>query len=455
MQKLSYKHWEWRTIILLMLGYALYYFVRKNLSVAIPAMETELGLTKAQLGIFLTVHGIVYGFSRFINGILVDRVSQKRVMSLGLLLSAIINILICFSPKLDGVFHLLDTEGKATLGLAWLIGSMWVINGYLQGMGVPPCVSLLAHWIRPSELATKQSIWNASHSLGAGLVVVLCGFLLRHFGYSAWNLCFLVPALIALLGVPLLYFGIKDSPTELGFPSVEEMDKGVKEREEGRKEKTRLNKDQYKHIVQRLVYRNPYIWILALSNFCLYIMRATILDWGSTFLTQYKGMEISAAASTIGTCELIGGILGMVVAGWATDHIFRQKGHRTCLLFMVCAVLSFLGFWKSGSLSLSLVLLVASSFFLYGPQALLGMCASQQATRYATGTANGIVGIFGYLSTFISGTLFGLIADSSGWDTVFAWSAIFGVAGAVIIALMWKAPADAYDKAEQLMANEA
>ncbi|MBO4263799.1 MAG: MFS transporter [Bacteroidales bacterium] len=451
----SYTRWEWRTILLLMLGYALYYFVRKNLSVAIPAMEAQLGLTKVQLGIFLTIHGIIYGLSRFVNGIIVDRTSQKKIMALGLLLSALVNLLICFSPKLDGLLHLLDTEGKATLTLTYLIGSLWVLNGYLQGMGVPPCISLLAHWIKPSELATKQSIWNASHSLGAGLVVVICGFLLRHFGYEAWHLCFLVPALIALLGVPVIFLGIKDSPTELGFPPVEEMDKAGRGQEAGSgRGKVHLSGSQYKRVVRKMVYANPYLWILALTNFCIYVMRGTVLDWGSSFLTQFKGLEIAKAASVIGICELVGGILGMLVAGWATDKVFGGKGHRTCFIATVLAVLCFLGFWKSSSTGLSLALLVGTSFFIYGPQALLGMCVSQQVTRYATGTGNGIMGVFGYASTAISGILFGRIADVSGWDTVFLYTIIFGLAAAVIIALMWKAPADAYDKVEKLIAQE-
>ena len=58
---------------------------------------------------------------------------------------------------------------------------LWVLNGYVQGMGVPPCASLMARWIRPSELATKQSIWNASHSIGAGIVVALCGALISKY----------------------------------------------------------------------------------------------------------------------------------------------------------------------------------------------------------------------------------------------------------------------------------
>ena len=72
----KYRYWEWRTIIVLMVGYALFYFVRKNLSVAIPAMESELGISKTQLGLFLTLNSIIYGFSRFANGLLPYRCRQ-------------------------------------------------------------------------------------------------------------------------------------------------------------------------------------------------------------------------------------------------------------------------------------------------------------------------------------------------------------------------------------------
>ena len=134
--KKKYRYWEWRTILVLFIGYGLFYFVRKNLSVAIPAMEAELGISKVQLGIFLTLHSIIYGFSRFINGMLVDRFSRKRIMSLGLILASAVNLIICFSPKLNGMLNLLDAEGKATLGLVYLIGTLWVMNGYFQGMGL-------------------------------------------------------------------------------------------------------------------------------------------------------------------------------------------------------------------------------------------------------------------------------------------------------------------------------
>lgn len=134
--KKKYVYWEWRTIIVLMIGYAFYYFVRKNFSIAMPAMEETLGITKTQLGIFLTLNGIIYGLSRFVNGMLADRYSRRKLMTCGLILSGIVNLLICFSPKVNGFMTVLDTQGKATMALVYIIGSLWVINGYLQGMGV-------------------------------------------------------------------------------------------------------------------------------------------------------------------------------------------------------------------------------------------------------------------------------------------------------------------------------
>lgn len=447
----KYRYWEWRTIAVLVVGYTLFYFVRKNLGMAIPAMEAELGISKTQLGIFLTLHSIIYGCSRFVNGLLVDRFSKKKIMALGLFLTCAVNLFICFSPKLNGMLNLLDSEGKATLGLVYLIGSMWVLNGYLQGMGVPPCLSLLAHWIKPSELATKQSIWNVSHTFGAGIVVALCGFMLDRYGYSAWYLCFLVPALIALIGIPVLWFGLKDDPSQVGLPPVEKMDDGLKDGKEEHNPLENIDGAKYKRIINKMVFSNPYIWIIAVSNFCVYVIRLTILDWGASFLTETKGMDIAEAGGLLATTEIVGGTLGMLLAGWISDKLFKSKAHRTCFFCIIFATLAFTLFWKCESMTMSFILLVLSAFFIYGPQALYGVCASQQATKHAAGTGNGIVGIFGYASSIVSGVIFGSLAETGGWDSVFPVAIAFGVVGAIAIGLMWNAPANGYEKLSKVI----
>ena len=40
-------------------------------------------------------------------------------MSLGLVLSAVTNLVICFSPSMNSFMNVLDTEGKATMTLSY------------------------------------------------------------------------------------------------------------------------------------------------------------------------------------------------------------------------------------------------------------------------------------------------------------------------------------------------
>ena len=85
------------------------------------------------------------------------------------------------------------------------------------------------------------------------------------------------------------------------------------------------------------------------------------------------------------------------------------------------------------------------------PQALLGITCSNQATKRVAASANGIAGIFGYASTTVSGLVFGIIADSMGWRSVFMIVILFGVAGTLVLLPVWKAPATGYAKAEAVM----
>jgi len=159
-----------RVLVAAILGYATFYLVRKNLSMAMPVMERELGIAKADLGLFLTLHGLLYGVSKMVNGVIGDHSHARTFMVTGLVLSAIANTLF----------------GLSTATIAF--GVLWMLNGWFQGMGYPPCGRLMAHWIPPKELATKMPSWNASTNIGAGAVVVLCGYLISTF--EDWRLCF-------------------------------------------------------------------------------------------------------------------------------------------------------------------------------------------------------------------------------------------------------------------------
>src|ERR1044071_922642 len=63
----KYRYWQTRVLISSIIGYATFYFVRKNLSIAMPFMESGLGIRKSDLGTFLSLHGVLYGVSKFAN----------------------------------------------------------------------------------------------------------------------------------------------------------------------------------------------------------------------------------------------------------------------------------------------------------------------------------------------------------------------------------------------------
>ena len=476
----SLKYWQWRTILVTMIGYAMFYLVRKNLSFSMPGLQADFGITKTELGIFLSLHGVIYGLSRFVVGIITDRNSARKVMSLGLMLCALVNILFGTSDVVAG--WVIALAGKAGSGVAvasvlvYIMGVLWLINGFLQGMGVPPCTKTLTQWIHPSELATKMSIWNMSHSIGAGLAMALCGWLIMpHLGidlsadpktvatiasnlklsasdpkvlefaahFGAWRWCFLIPAGVALLGSVMLFLTLKDSPSDVGLPEVVGNKKAIV--------KTPEEAAEHVAFVRKHVYGNRVIWTLAITNFFVYVIRFTALDWGPTLLTESKGISLASATTLCVLFELVGGNLGMLFWGWATDRWFHSKAHHTSLFCMIGVAASILLFYfvkDDAPLWMLMVPFTLWGFFIYGPQALLGVCAAQHATNKAAATANGILGIFGYASTIVSGYGFGYIADHYNWNIVYITIMIMAVIAILCLVTMWGAKANGYEESE-------
>lgn len=524
-QKKLFNYWQTRTIVVTMIGYALFYFVRKNFSFAMPGLAAEYGISNTSFGIILAVVGLVYGLSRFVNGLIADRMNARYHMSLGLLLCALASFAFGFAPSILGI-----DIGVAPHTLIILFGVLLVLNNIFQGSGFPPCARLLSHWIPPQELATKMSIWNTSHSIGAGLLAILCGFIMGHMGSDvsgdeqkvadmtynyvtcnlkddikksdihiakvdgidvekqgddvialveytykenwqqgetvsqrlvfghddytaaknlieadpkatpetlareldmpaaqakalasivalstnagAWQWCFFLPALIALLGALGIFAFLRDTPKSVGLPELENT-------------KTSIENDDdpaaYKRFVREKVYRNRLIWILAIANFFVYIVRFSVLDWGPKFLTEARDMSYSYAGWTVAIFEIFG-IIGMLVAGWATDRFFKGRAHRTCVFCMLGTAVFMTVFYLLPNDVHPLVLicvLAMAGFCIYGPQALIGIAAANQATKKAAATANGLTGIFGYLSVFVSGLGVGMLVDAFGWNYVF------------------------------------
>src|SRR3982751_2846243 len=191
----KYRYWRVHILGTTIVGYALYYFVRANISVPLKAMGKDLGYSKERLGIILTVGGVTYGVSKFLNGFLGDHANPRYFMAIGLLGCAAMNFLFGLSSS-----------------LAFFVG-FWFLNNYAQGMGFPPCAKSMAYWFSPRERSSTFGVWHTSHMIGAALIGALTGYLVKYLG---WRWCFYIPAAIAAGGAVIVLIFLRDTPASMG-----------------------------------------------------------------------------------------------------------------------------------------------------------------------------------------------------------------------------------------------
>lgn len=480
-QQKKFQYWQWRTIIGTMIGYSIFYLVRKNFSFAIPGLTVEYGITKATFGAILAIASFIYGVSKLINGFLADRLNGRWHLVTGLSVSAFVNLIFGAGAMICAYLTGVSNGTVFVNALVLLFAILYVINNAFQGCGFPPCNRLITHWVPPQKLATKMSIWNTSHSVGAFIAAVLCGYIMGHTGtdmsadpemrarvientrnitegmdpaaaqayvdnallnIGAWHWAFWIPAFIAILGVIFIIVTLRDTPKSVGLPELEGTTTVEVKSEEEKKD--------FRQFIIKKVILNPVIWILSLSVFFVYVVRLAVLDWGPSFLQESRGLSPALSAWTVAIFEAFG-VVGMIVAGIVSDKLFHGRAQRTCVLCMVGVILFLILFCvlpQDTNPVVLMMVLACIGFFLYGPQALIGVIASNQVTRRGASSANGIIGFVAYLSPLVSGLVFGHIADTSGWELVFKIMIVVAFIGLLTLLTLWNKKTDGYSTPE-------
>ena len=445
---------QWRMLFATMIGYTLFYFMRKNFSFAMPGLQQDCGITKSMLGNFLFWGGIVYGISKFVNGVVGDKVNPKRMLCFGLLVCTLVNVAFGFAP---GIAALVTGGEPSITALAWTFGILLVLNQFFQGTGFPPCAKLIAFWVPPKELATKMSVWNTSHSIGGGLVAKICGVIMglgvlgaANQGVGMWRWCFWAMAALGFLGFLLMLVWLPGTPKEEGLPDLPGTEVSSKAQPNNPSNTQLLDHSTSQPSALRMVFMNPVIWMLGLINVTINASRALVADWGPTMLQEAKGFTPSESGTVIMFFEFAG-IVGMLFAGWATDRLFGGRAPRLCVFLMALTAALFAAFWflpaggASGFLGASA--LCMAGFCLYGPQALTGVTATNLCTKRFAGTSIGFISLFSYLGVSVAGKVCGNLAQSSGgWQLPVMVITATAAVGAVLFLCLWRTRANSYDE---------
>ena len=414
----SFEAWQRRIFLILWITYASFYIGRVNFSVALPGIMAEFGWTRADVGAIGTALFWAYAIGQFINGQLGDKFGSRVLITVGLTVSALMNLLFGFSQA---------------IGVMIII---WAVNGYAQSMGWAPSVKTLANWFPPRMRGKMSGRLGTSYILGGAISVALAGFIAVRFG---WRATFFAPVALLLLSAIHWYLRARNSPESAGLPTLEELE-GEATASEGQEVSS---EDKYLGLRYTLKQSlgNKVVWMMGLGLFFVNIVRYGFLTWAPTYLfeTQKAGIDKAAYSAIIFP---LAGAVGAIFAGWATDRWFQSRRAPVAGIFLFLTGVmawSYRAIDPADQWLLGLITLAAIGFFVFGAHVLIVAAAPMDfGTRKAASAATGFIDGWGYLGAGLQGVGTGLLVDRWGWTAGFTFWIVCAFLAAVVMVVLWK-----------------
>jgi len=394
---------ERRVLWVLWLTYGSFYFGRNNLGLALPGISAELGFTKTDLGFVLMALKLAYGVGQFVNGQLAERISSRRLLAVGLLASAGLNIVFGFATTV------------------YFMIFIWACNGYVQALGWPPTMRVAGNWFEVTQRGRAIGIIGTGYQLCGALTFVVAGWGAAMFG---WRGALFVPSALLVASAVHMWLLLDERPDDAHVRASAATDAAIK----GSFRKNIL-----------VTLSNPALWLVGIALWLLDACRYGFTDWGVTHLIEVQGGTIGVAALKYAVLP-IGGMAGGYLSGLATDRFFG--GRRVPVVFGLLLTLGALGLAYDTVIHwgvvASVTILFLIGFCIFGPQVLLvGTLPVDLARRGTVAAAAGFVNFMGYMGAAGGDVLTGQIAQRHGWEFAVRFWAGCALAGAVVIACLW------------------
>jgi MFS transporter, OPA family, glycerol-3-phosphate transporter len=378
------------------LTYALLYMARYNLTVSKSAFESMEGTGGGSLmgndafGIIFGVGTIIYGFSFLINGPLTDRLGGRFSILTGAAGALTVNVLMglaTFSLISGGIGHEFIARHFVIL-----FSIMYGANMYFQSFGAVAIVKVNASWFHVRERGVFGAIFGILISLGIYFAFDWGYLVLKSFGI-AW--VFLVPAILLAIFWLIDVFVVRNTPAEAGQKDFDTAD--ASSGDEG----PPLGAVK----VFKLMLKNPIIMTIAGVEFCSGFLRQSIMQWYRTFAKQTNeilSLQDGFVNQNWGLLLCCAGILGGVVAGVISDHVFgSRRGPVAAWLYgvMLAGGIALVFVYQSPAVGF---MVIGMSIAVIGVHGMLSGTASMDfGGRRNVGIAVGIIDGFVYLGTAV------------------------------------------------------
>lgn len=388
--------WRQRIFALSWLSYFSYYFTRKHFS----AVKSSLGIGERWLQWIDFSYLVGYCAGQFAAGALGDVVGARRMVTAGMLASALLTLLFAAADSLTGMVIVVYLSCSAA-------------NGLVQATGWPGNGKLMAVWYPPATRGEVMGYWGTCYQLGGLAATAAAGALL----VLGWRVVYVAAAAWVTIVALVYWRWVRDTPAEAGLPHDDGRDHAQVARVSAEPTSAALlRREQWLAIL-----RQPLTYALGLSYFGLKLMRYGFLFWLPYYLNVSLGYGKSEAAYVSIAFEL-GGVLFVIVAGLVAD---RLLGRRRILVATGCAALLFFALMAyralgTGGVAINIATLMLVGGFLFGADTLVSGAAAQdlggpQAASLACGLINGL----GSVGAVVQGLVLLPVKDAWGWDGVF------------------------------------
>ena len=411
------KHLRSRVFASTWLLYAGFYFCRKNFSVAMPLLKSDLGFTTDDLALILVFYNACYMLGQFGAGLLSARWGPKLVLSAGVFLIVSLNILMGFTGT-----HLVFL----------FIGAM---HGFAQSTGWPATCQIMANWYRKEERGVVMAWWSTNYVLGGFLATLFATWCITSqtfFPALGWRRGFWAPAtVLTIIGVIFMVFA-KEAPENLESSSSES--------EPSKPSVASIEPDTTSRwYIFKPLLRNQALWIASAMYFFLKLTRYALLFWLPVYLTEALGYSTKDAGNASASYELFG-IGGTLAAGYLSDKVFGSRRFAVsalmlfglagaCLLQPSLASIGFTGM---------VVAVGLMGFMTYGPDSIMtGAAPMDMGDSRTSATAVGIINGMGSMGQLTSPLIVAWVSNHYGWPALFHFFVACSLIGGVLLLTQW------------------
>ncbi|MGN8261845.1 MFS transporter [Pseudomonas sp. SMSB3] len=405
-------------MLLLFITVVINYLDRSNLSIAAPALTSELGIDPIHVGLVFSAFGWTYAAMQIPGGWLVDRVPPRILYSAALVLWSLATVMLGFVSSFIALFVLRMAVGA------------------LEAPAYPINSRVVTTWFPERERATAIGFYTSGQFVGLAFLTPVLAWLQHAFG---WHMVFVATGAVGILwGV--IWYAVYREPRDFKGANPAEIELI---REGGglvdmQREQSQA-KARFSWLDLGIVLSKRKLWGIYLGQFCLNSTLWFFLTWFPTYLVKYRGMDF-IKSGLLASLPFLAAFVGVLCSGVFSDWLIRRGasvGFARKLPIISGLLISTAIIGANFVESTPLVIaFLALAFFGNGLASITWSLVSTLAPARLLGLTGGVFNFIGNLSAIVTPIVIGVLASGDSFAPAITYIAALALIGALSYILL-------------------